>query len=241
MAKRKCLVVQNVTRERPGLTFDVIGEMGFECDRVDFAKEECIPPLDEYDAMIMLGGQDSATNDQNAKIKKGVWILREWLKTEKPFLGICLGMQVLVKAAGGDVVKSSVKEVGFRDHEGHFHEVHLTSDGIKDPIFSGFDPIIEIFHMHEDTVVLGEGMTSLAHGKHVTHQAVKVGKFAYGVQGHFELTKDIFDVWRGEFETLSNMDQDGLVRDFFELEERHTMNGTMLFKNFLSLVKKQTQ
>jgi len=234
--EKKILIIQNVTRERPGFLLDVIEGGGCSCECVDLQKGDTIPDFNAYDGMVMLGGQDSA-NDTTPKVLKAYLAMEEWLKTGKPYLGICLGMQLLVKAAGGRVTQSPVKEVGYRDHEGHFHTVYLTEEGKRDPLFEGLDDVLEVFHMHEDTVDLTEDMVPLASGKHVAHQAVRVGSNCYGVQGHFEMNRELLDIWRHEFDDLKALDQERLMEDYHELEEKNTMCGSKIFKNFLTIVE----
>ena len=234
--KKKVLVIQHVTRARPGFIFDILESECILYDRVDLAKGESILDLNSYSAMVMLGSTESV-NDNSLGIRKAMLALKTWLPMHRPYLGICLGMQMLIKAAGGSIVRSPHKEIGFRDHEGCFFEIALTESGKKDQVFVGLDERIEVFQCHEDTIEITPQVKILATGKHVHHQAVKVGDVAYGIQGHFELTREMLDIWRAEHPDLQRVNQDELIDDFTNLEEKHTMSGSRIFKNFLSIVK----
>ena len=60
--------------------------------------------------MMVFGGPDSA-NDDTEKMKQELQRISEILDAEIPYLGICLGMQALVKAAGGTVRKNKIKDL----------------------------------------------------------------------------------------------------------------------------------
>lgn len=76
----------------------------------------------------MLGGPASA-NDNSHVIRLAFQIVDEAIGLNLPFLGVCLGLQILVKATGGEVVKSVKKEIGFSDGDSGYYEVELTEEG----------------------------------------------------------------------------------------------------------------
>jgi GMP synthase (glutamine-hydrolysing) len=47
------------------------------------------------------------------------------LEKKIPRLGICLGMQVSIKASGEEVIPNNIKEIGWRDPEGEYFEINL--------------------------------------------------------------------------------------------------------------------
>jgi len=122
---KKVLLVKNITREGPGLLENLLKEHHIESDVVDLDKGDQFPSPLEYDALFVFGGPDSA-NDETTKIKKERKIIQEALTANIPYLGICLGLQLLVKVSGGKVVKNHVKEIGFRDPNNDRFSVTLT-------------------------------------------------------------------------------------------------------------------
>jgi len=231
---KKVLILKNSPREGLGLLEEVLKRRGIGCDVVELDRGQAIPDLDGFSAMVVLGGPDSA-NDSTGKILAELRGIRVCLDRGIPYLGICLGMQALVKAAGGKVVKSAVKEVGFRDAEGRQFEVMLTKDGRGDRLFAGLGDRFRIFQLHGEMVELIAGMKLLGTGKWCRSQVVKVGDCAYGIQGHFELTPEMLHVWAEEDADLSRLDREVLVSDFAKLKDEYTVTGERLFENFVDI------
>lgn len=98
-------------------------------DLVDLDKGQEVPALDDYKALVVLGGPDSA-NDDTDKMTAELARIKEGLDAGIPYLGICLGLQTLVKAAGGKVVTVKVKEIGFIDPDDNQHTVAVTEDSL---------------------------------------------------------------------------------------------------------------
>src|SRR3989338_1681950 len=146
----KVLVAKNISREGSGLIGEMLKEKNIYVDEVDLCKTDFPSPKD-YSAVFVMGGPDSA-NDDTYKMKNQIRRIKETLDYEIPYLGICLGMQALVKAVGGEVYQSPLKEIGCKDEDGRNYEVFMTSKGAGDPIFSGFYSQFPIFQLHGDTV-----------------------------------------------------------------------------------------
>ena len=64
---------------------------------------------------------------------------------------------------------------------------------------------------------------------------IKVGENAYGIQGHLELTREMFEVWLGQDSWLLEMDQEELRRDYEELRLEYESNGRKIIENFLRI------
>lgn len=235
--EKDVLVIQHVRRERPGFLFGYFEEKGLSFDALDLSKNPEFPDLNQYRSLLVLGGMGSA-NDETEIRKKELTFIQAWLDTEKPYLGICLGMQLLVKASGGDVVKASRPEMGFRCHfAGDLFLAHLTEEGQKDELFDGVGSVFEVFQMHEETVDLSGDIQLLAQGSHVPHQAVKIGKNAYGVQYHFELTREMFDIWRCEHKGFRQLDENVVEADFEMFSAAHEAMGRKMLDNFFAALR----
>ncbi len=232
----KVLIVKNIGREGPGLLLEVLHHHHIGYDSVDLENGENFPDPKGYSAIFVFGGPDSA-NDTTQKMAEELKRIKEAIDLNIPYLGLCLGMQALVKAGGGQVRKNHVKEIGFKDPEGNFFEVELTAVGKSDPLFSGLRSPLRIFHLHGETVQLAGGMELLAKGKFCENQVVKVGGNAYGIQGHIELTPKMFEEWRTQDPDLISLDQAALLRDYAAVREEYEKSGKQIIGNFLRIAK----
>lgn len=230
----KLLIVKNISREGPGLLERILQDEFISYDVVDLSAGQSIPSLDSYKAMVVLGGPDSA-NDDTQTMKAELARVREAVNTGMPYLGICLGLQVLVKAAGGNVIKGNVKEVGFRDPDDNQHTITLTEEGKNDPLFAGLPDRLDVFQLHGETVELTPDMALLATGEFCRNQVVKVSEYAYGIQSHFELTPEMLAGWAEQDPDLMPLGKKTLRADFEAIRESYTRTGMTLFRNFLTI------
>ena len=131
--------------------------------------------LNNYSAIVVFGGPMSA-NDNDEFMKKEIDWIGQVLQSEVPFLGICLGAQILVKYLGCKVEKNPKKfsEIGF-------YKIQPTENGIK--MFQSQDVF---YQFHTEGFELPSGCELLAKGDIFTNQAFKY-KNCYGLQFHPEV------------------------------------------------------
>lgn len=232
-------MVKNIEREGPGLLQPILDAHNISVDIVE-NPTECPSPVG-YKAVLVYGGPDSA-NDETEKMQTELSRIKEALDNQIPYLGICLGMQALVKAAGGSVVRAGEgmasgdsKEVGFIDPNGVNYGIVLHAQGKKDPLFAGLPAQLGVFQLHSETVLLNTGMNMLALGEFCLAQAVRVGKNAYGIQSHFELTPEMLGVWAREDPDLQPIGEETLKKQFAAIQYEYTKTGEKLFTNFLKI------
>ena len=229
------LIVKNITHEGPGILENLLSQYGIASHCEDLSKGGRCPDPSEYRAVVVLGGPQSA-NDKTSSMQLQLRQIERALHESIPYLGICLGMQTLVKAGGGTVIKCQMKETGFIDSEGNPYQIELTSAGKKDPLFAELGNIFPVFQLHGETVELAAtGMELLATGKNCLIQAVKVGKNAYGLQCHFEMTRRMFSEWCNIDADLKGMDRHNLIEQFDALQKEYTATGKRLMDNFLRI------
>lgn len=234
--KKEILIVKNITEEGPGLLEELLNERGIDYQVADLHQGQYFPSVERFAAIVVLGGPDSA-NDKNEKMENELARIREAIAANIPFLGICLGLQTLIKAAGGLVVKSPTKEVGFIDPDGNPYTVELTDEGKKDPLFKGLVHSFHVFHLHGETVEHTDQCTLLAVGKFCNNQIVRVGARAYGIQCHFELTPEMFDVWINEDQDLQKLGKGVLRAHFQSIKTKYIKVGRQLFENFFKIAE----
>ena len=236
------LIVKNIAHEGPGLLEEELEECGIKYTVADLSSGQKFPPIDSYGAVVVLGGPDSA-NDENEKMENELTRVREVVASKIPYLGICLGFQILIKSVNGKVTKSPVKEIGFIDPDGNNFTVELTDDGKDDPLFERLDHTFNVFHLHGETVELTDNIVGanghapllLGSGKFCRNQIVRVGTNAYGIQCHFELTSEMFELWINKDHDLREVDKYQLRVNFESIRDEYTRVGRQLFKNFLKI------
>lgn len=229
----KLLIVKNVTREGPGLIEIILREKGILFDVADLDRGDPFPSPIRYRALIVLGGPESA-NDSSPKITHELKRVRECIEDGIPFLGICLGMQILAKAAGGKVGPCAFKEIGFYDADGFRFEVFLTDEGKKDPLFREFPESFLVFQLHGETVLPGESLVLLGQGRKRSVQIIRAGRSAWGIQFHSELTLPLLETWAAEDRDLNRIDAEDLLRHYRAIQEQYERTGRRLFGNFLT-------
>lgn len=232
---RQILIIQNITRETPGLLSQIIEEKNLKYDLVDLYKGDKLPDdISKYSAIIVLGGPNSA-NDTDEKMLAELELIKKSNELNIPYLGICLGLQTLVKAMGGVVRRNEVPEFTFKNDEGMPYVINLTEAGKADPLFADLPEQIRVFHLHGETVDLTPDMKLLATGDTCKNQVVKIGENAYGLQCHFELTPEMLNIWLAEDSDLQHYEKQDILNDWEEIKAEYTNTGKTLFNNFFTL------
>ncbi len=230
------LIVKNIPREGPGLLVGVLDEAKVTYDLIDLENGETFPNPIGYKAMVVLGGPDSA-NDTTPKMLAELKQIKVALDNNIPVLGICLGLQTLVKASGGSVVKAENKEVGFIDPAGEQYLIETTDEGRKSSLLAGLGEHLNVFHLHGETVILTQVMKLLGSGKYCKNQIVQVNEVSYGIQSHFELTPEILTIWAEQDPDLIPIGREKLFASFNAIKEGYAKTGKILFTNFLKITK----
>lgn len=230
----KVLIVKNISREGPGLLQKVLIDNEISYDVIDLDKKEKIPETDDYSAVFVFGGPDSA-NDNTEKMNEELASIQKVIESKTAYLGICLGMQALVKACGGKIRKNNIHEIGWKGEDENYFTINILDEKISDPIFTGLENPLVIFHLHGETVDLTDNMELMATGKYCKNQIIKVGNSAYGFQGHFELTPEMFEEWIDNDPELKLLNRESIMEDFNHIYYEYQKIGTQIFTNFLKI------
>ncbi|HET7482709.1 MAG TPA: type 1 glutamine amidotransferase [Actinomycetota bacterium] len=179
-----------------GVVEDALVESGAAWHYVDVFRNDEVPAIDEVAGLIVLGGVMNVDETGEFPFLAGVRdLVAVAVDTGTPVLGICLGAQVLARAAGSDVHRAPEKEIGFV-------EVATTPAGATDAVASCFAPTSRVFQFHEDAIALPEGAELLVTGTTNRVQAFRIGT-AYGFQFHFEVTEDEIVNWSDDTPDLA--------------------------------------
>jgi GMP synthase-like glutamine amidotransferase len=196
----RILVVEHEANAGIGLVGERIREAG---DALILVGPEAGGDIPEsaagFDGVVVLGGTPGPTDDADASWLPAVRaLIADCLRQEVPFLGICLGAQMLAVVAGG--VVGDVRqgpEIGLTD-------VSLTQAGLEDPLLHGLPLPLRALQWHFLEVhELPVGSVSLCESERCPNQAFRVGRAAWGVQFHMEALASTAAAW-------SRDDSDGL-------------------------------
>ncbi len=230
----RILVFQHIASEHPGSFRDVMQAYGHTWEAVELDEGEAIPPLDDYDALLVMGGPMDVWEEQaHPWLVEEKAAIREWVGAGRPYLGMCLGHQLLAAACGGEAkLMTAPPEVGIST-------VSLSPD----PIFEGVGEVCTCFQWHGAEVTkLPPGGRVIATSPGCAIQAQALGTHAYGLQFHMELTHTTAAEWGAIPQYIAALErvkgpgalpgiQEGVARNFAALHSA----ATIIFSNFLDI------
>jgi len=183
------LAVIHGDKVRSGVFGDAVAAAGHRLEEWSLAWDTPLPrPLDDYGAVLVFGGAMHADqDDMHPWLRQENLFLQGLLDGHVPVLGVCLGAQLLAKAASAPVGPSSEPEVGW-------FEIELTEEGRDDPVLGLLPSRFEAFQWHFYTHGLPAGAVELARSR-VCTQAFRLGESAWGVQFHPEVTAEQVEGW----------------------------------------------
>jgi GMP synthase (glutamine-hydrolysing) len=183
------LAVIHGDKVRAGVFAEAVAAAGHQLEEWSLAWDTPLPrPLDDYGAVLVFGGAMHADqDDRHPWLRQENLFLQRLLDRHVPVLGVCLGAQMIAKAASAPVQPSREPEVGW-------FEVELTEEGRADPVLGSLPPRFEAFQWHFYTHGLPAGAVELARSR-VCTQAFRLGESAWGVQFHPEVTAEQVEGW----------------------------------------------
>jgi GMP synthase (glutamine-hydrolysing) len=177
---RRVLVVLHQHHSTPGRVGRLLTELGVELDIRRPRLGDPLPTtLADHAGAVIFGGPMSA-NDQDDWVRQEIDWISVPLKEEKPFLGICLGAQMLARHLGQRVFfhPQGKVEIGY-------YPIYPTD--AADEICACPFPN-KVYQWHREGFDLPHGATLLARGADFETQAIRYGRNAFGLQFHPEVT-----------------------------------------------------
>ncbi len=187
----RLLVFQHIDCEHPGSLRALLAGDRVEWVPVSLHRRQPIPPLEDYDALWVMGGPMDVWD-----VEEHPWLIaekaaiRRWVRElARPYLGLCLGHQLLADALGGACGPQSPPEIGIL-------EIELTAAGRRDPLFAGMPRRQTCLQWHSVQVVRPpEGAAVLASSDACRVQAMRVGANGWSMQYHVEVEPDTVANW----------------------------------------------
>ena len=188
------LVLQHINIEDPGFIKDLMIKDGVNITTIELDEGEKIPNnLNFFDGMLCMGGPMDTWMEKDYP-----WLIEEKKKIKefvvdlnKPYLGFCLGCQLLGEVIGGKVVKTNNPEIGMLD-------VNFLDEKKKDILFADFPEKITSLQWHSFEVQeleKNKDVTLIASSKETKYQIFRYKNNAYGIQFHIEIKDTTVNDW----------------------------------------------
>ena len=188
------LVLQHINIEDPGYIKDLMIKDGVNITTIELDEGEKIPNnLNFFDGMLCMGGPMDTWMEKDYP-----WLIEEKKKIKefvvdlnKPYLGFCLGCQLLGEVIGGKVVKTNNPEIGMLD-------VNFLDEKKKDILFTDFPQKITSLQWHSYEVQeleKNKDVTLIASSKETKYQIFRYKNNAYGIQFHIEIKDTTVNDW----------------------------------------------
>ena len=239
----RIIVLQHIKIEDPGFIKDLMIKDGAELTTIELDEGEKIPKdLSKFDAMFCMGGpMDTWMEKEHPWLVDEKKAIKEFVvDLKKPYLGFCLGCQLLGEVVGGKVVKSNIPEIGMLN-------ISFSNNKSNDALFSKFPDEITSLQWHSYEVQGLENnkdVTHLASSPETKYQIFKYQNHAYGIQFHIEIKDTTVGEWGcvPEYKSALEKQLGGGALDKFEKDsQKHmpSMNqySKILYENFKKLLK----
>jgi len=237
------IVLQHINIEDPGYIKNLMLKDGVKLTTIELDEGEKIPnDLSKYDAMFCMGGpMDTWMED------KYPWLIDEKKKIKefvvnmkRPYLGFCLGCQLLGEVVGGKVVKSKKPEIGMLD-------INFSKEKNNDLLFSTFPTKVKALQWHSYEVInleKNKDITLLASSTITKYQIFKYKNNAYGIQFHIEVKDTTVNDWGCviEYKTALEEQLGKGALEKFDREAKLNMSemnncSKILYSNFKKIIK----
>jgi GMP synthase-like glutamine amidotransferase len=236
--KKHALVLQHFHENPPGRVGDLLDKHAIPYDLIHIG-QDVLPNPGVYGAIIVLGGTQHLYNKSKYPytVNEEIYIHRAIKEDRVPYLGMCLGGQLLANAFQAPIRRLPKEHIGFL-------RIEFTEAGRKDALYHGLPGYQQAFQWHEDCFDLPSGALALAHHEDGANQAFCYLDAAYGLQYHVELTEEMLDTWlhdpelKKEFIDEYGMEQyEKVEREAVELYPTYASHAEMLIENFLRMSK----
>tara|TARA_B100000029_G_scaffold193804_1_gene191903 strand:- start:49 stop:771 length:723 start_codon:yes stop_codon:yes gene_type:complete len=239
----KILVLQHIKIEDPGFIKDLMIKDGVELITIELDEGEKIPnDLSKFDAMFCMGGpMDTWMEKEHPWLVDEKKAIKEFVvNLKKPYLGFCLGCQLLGEVVGGKVVRSNPSEIGILD-------IDFLKSKNNDLLFSSFPDKIKSLQWHSYEVIdleKKQDVTLIASSAVTKYQIFRYQKHAYGIQFHIEIKDTTVNEWGcvPEYKSALEKELGPGALEKFDLVARENMANMnkysqILYNNFKKLAQ----
>ncbi len=236
------IILQHIKIEDPGYIKDLMIDDKVKFTTIELDEGDKIPnDLLKFDEMFCMGGPMDTWME-----KEYPWLIEEKKRIKefvvdykKPYLGFCLGCQLLGEVVGGKVVKSSKPEIGMLN-------IDFSDSKRDDILFETFPEKITSLQWHSYEVQGLENnkdITLIASSPETKYQIFKYQNHAYGIQFHIEVKETTVNDWGCVPEYKSALEKqlgEGALEKFDKQAKKNMSNmnnySEILYNNFKKLI-----
>ncbi len=217
----RVLILMHDALEDAGTILEYLKRNQTDIRVVEFFKGASLPnDALQTDAVISMGGPMNVyEEDAYPFLKDETVFLARCFKQRVPVLGICLGAQMMAKAAGARVLKAPKEETGW-------YEISLTEAGRSDGFFMGLPKSFTVFQLHGDTFEVPSHGTLLATSPTCQNQAFRIGN-SLGLQFHLEINDKKLAEW-----LVGHGLRDTVLDTYRKVRPDLERNAQILYRNF---------
>ncbi len=219
---RRILLIDHPVSQRRDRASKHLADEGHALTWCCPGRGEAIPDISGFDAMVLFGGAEMLSTDlekpKTAYLRQELDLAARWLAEDKPFLGFCLGGQIMAAALGAEVAPHAegLNQIGY-------YQIDPTEAGrdfLPEPI--------KMYQWHQEGFGLPQDATLLATDGDFPNQAIRRGK-AFGLQFHPEVDASMYRHWIAEVpEALSRRGAQSVEQQMAESADRDLATAAWL-------------
>ena len=188
---KRILVFQHLAIEHPGIFRNFFKEDSYKVTTIELDEGESIPNLSSFDALWVMGGPMDVWQEERYPwlVEEKVAIRKAVNELKMPYVGICLGHQLLAAALGGEVGLGEETEVGIM-------QIHKTDVGKQSPFLNNLPDTMNCLQWHGAEVKTAPaGMDVLVSSELCSIQSLSLGTQVFTTQYHQEIIPSTVSDW----------------------------------------------
>ena len=239
---KRLLVLQHLEIEGPGLFEQFAKEKDLKIEVVRLDKKDPLPQTKKGDLILIMGGPMGVKDigsDKYSWLKLERDFIRRELENKRPIIGVCLGAQLIARAAGGDV---EILKYGYPPKE--LPEIgwsQIFIDKSNNDFEAMFEDPYYVLHWHGDRILLPNKAVLIASSARCKEQFFRIGNFAYGLQFHLETTGGMINKWIKEdkefvFKGLGSNGQENLREENKKYSDKTFLKRKLFINKLFELL-----